>query len=86
MRADLRAAIGHALFAEANRDRNKRPAPYPARGTSCPTRSRRRRSAIRELQDSGSAARFAGMDGGRKGENLKAWRRERAGALGKARQ
>jgi hypothetical protein len=84
MRADLRVAIGHALFAEANRDRNKRPAPYGARDFmpyAQPTDEERER----ELQDRLRGA-FAGMEGGRKGENLKAWRREQRRRVGKARQ
>lgn len=82
-RADLRAAIGHALFANANRDPSRRSAPYSAREFMpyMPMDPEERDRAL--------AANIVGalsaLDGGRRGADVKAWRKEQRAKVGKAR-
>ena len=82
MRADQRAAIGHALFANAHRDPARRSMPFRPREFMpyLPMDPEERDRVIAE----GIVAALAPLEGGKKGAELKAWRRERRARVGRA--
>lgn len=82
-RADLRAAIGHTILANSNRDRAAHPEPF-RRIDFMPYA---KRPPEDESLSTGRLIAFAlaDLDGGRKGAELKAWRSEQRKRVGSAR-